>query len=168
MQINVSQLLKESIGSTRSYAVSETIDVTGDGSKSKVAGEVRLMRTNRGILAQGELDTEVKLTCSRCLGIFDCPLTLNLEEEYIPTIDVVSGAPLSSSESGPFLIDEHHDIDLTEAIRQYALLAAPMKPLCQEDCAGLCRSCGHNLNQGPCDCSVPTTDPRWSELTKLL
>jgi len=168
MQINVSQLLKESIGSIRSYEVSETMDVTDDGSKSKVEGEVRLMRTNRGILAQGELDTGIKLTCSRCLSVFDCRLTLDLEEEYIPTIDVVSGAPLPSAEPGPFLIDEHHDIDLTDAIRQCALLAAPMKPLCQEDCAGLCQSCGHNLNQGPCDCPAQVVDPRWSELTKLL
>jgi len=167
MQINVSQLLKESIGSTRSYKVSETIDVTGDGSKSKVEGEVRLMRTNRGILAQGELNTEVKLTCSRCLSVFDCPLTLNLEEEYIPTIDAVSGAPLPPSGPGPFLIDEHHVIDLTDAICQCTLLVSPMKPLCQENCAGLCLS-GRDLNRGSCDCSVPKTDPRWTELTKLL
>ena len=168
MQINVSRLLKEAIGSTRRYKVSETIDVTDDGSKSKVEGEVRLMRTNRGILAQGELNTEVKLTCSRCLSVFACPLTLNLEEEYIPTIDVTSGAPLPSSEPGLFLIDEHHVIDLTEAIRQCALLVTPMKPLCREDCAGLCLNCGRDLNRGLGDCSVPTTDPRWSELTKLL
>ncbi|MFC1911942.1 DUF177 domain-containing protein [Chloroflexota bacterium] len=168
MQINVSQLLKESIGSTRSYQVSETIDVADDENKSKVEGEVRLMRTNRGILARGELGTELKLTCSRCLSVFDCPLTLNLEEEYIPTIDVVSGAPLPSAEPGPFLIDEHHVIDLTDAMRQCALLAVPMKPLCREDCAGLCLNCGRDLNRGSCDCSVPTDDPRWSELTKLL
>jgi uncharacterized protein len=168
MQINVSQLLKEPIGSSRSYQVNVTLDVTDDGTKTKVEGEVRLMRTNRGILAQGKLDTEIKLTCSRCLSVFDCPLTLDLEEEYIPTIDVVSGAPLPSLEPGPFLIDEHHVIDLTEAIRQCALLAAPMKPLCRENCAGLCLNCGRDLNLGPCDCSVPTDDPRWSELTRLL
>ena len=169
MQINVSQLLKEPIGSVRDYQVSGIIDVTGDGNGRMVQGEVRLLRTNRGILVAGELQAEIELTCSRCLSLFSCPVRLNLEEEYIPTIDVVSGAPLPSSEEpGSFLIDEHHVIDLTEAIRQYALLAIPMKPLCREDCAGLCQDCGRSLNQGACGCPTRAIDPRWSELGKLL
>jgi len=168
MQINVSQLLKEPIGSSRDYDIDEMVDVTGDDSGGKVQGGVRLVRTHRGILIQGKLRAEVELTCSRCLSLFNCPLTINFEEEYIPTIDVASGAPLPSpAEPGSFVIDEHHVVDLTEAIRQYTLLAIPMKPLCREDCAGLCPNCGQNLNKGPCDCP-PTIDPRWSELSKLL
>lgn len=169
MQINVSQLLKEPIGSSRNYEVSETIDVTGDGSGSTVQGEVRLLRTQRSILVEGALHAEVEIACSRCLSLFNCPVMINFEEEYIPTIDVVSGAPLpSSEESGSFTIDERHVIDLTEAIRQYMLLALPMKPLCRRDCAGLCQECGHNLNLGPCECQSPVKDPHWSELSKLL
>jgi len=169
MQINVSQLLKEPIGSTRNYEISGAVDITGDGVGSGAQGEATLTRTNQGILVKGVLHTEVELTCSRCLSLFSCPVTLNIEEEYTPTVDVISGAPLPSlEEPGSFTIDENHVIDLTEAIRQYALLAIPMKPLCREDCAGLCQSCGHNLNQGPCDCPPQEVDPRWSELNKLL
>ena len=169
MQINVSRLLKETIGSSRNYQVSETVEVTGDGSGRKVDGEVRLLRTHRGILVKGKLQTEVELTCSRCLSLFHCPVTISFEEEYIPTVDVVSGAPLlSPEESSSFIIDEYHVIDLTEAIRQYMLLTLPMKPLCREDCAGLCQECGYNLNQGPCDCPPQAIDPRWSEISKLL
>ena len=164
MQINVSQLLKESIGATRNYHLAEVVDSAG-----VVEGEVRLLRTDRGILARGKLNTEVEVTCSRCLISFHCPLTLNIEEEYFPTTDVVSGAPLSLPEEPCcFTIDEHHILDLTEAIRQYALLAIPMKPLCREDCAGLCPHCGHNLNLGPCHCPSQATDPRWFQLTELL
>lgn len=138
MQINVSRLLKEPIGATRDYNVSEIVDVTGDGKGREVQGEVRLLRTHRGILVKGVLHTEVELTCSRCLSLFSYPATLNIDEEYTPTIDVASGALLPSPEEpGSFSIDEHHVIDLTEAIRQYSLLAIPMKPLCREDCAGL-------------------------------
>ena len=168
MQINVSQQLRSSIGTIRDYEVSEIVDVTADGNGSLVQGKVRLMRTDRGILIKGVLDTEAELTCSRCLSLFNCPLTLNIEEEYLPTIDVVSGASLPLPEEiGCFIIDEHHTLDLTEAIRQCALLTIPMKPLCREDCAGLCLNCGHNLNQGPCNCLPQGADPRWSELTKL-
>jgi len=161
MQINVSQQLRETIGSTRNYKLSEIVDIAGND--SMVQGEVRLMRTDRGILAEGTLRTGVEVTCSRCLSLFSCPLALNIEEEYLPTTDVVSGASLPlPEEPGYFTIDERHILDLTEAIRQYVLLAIPMKPLCREDCAGLCRSCGHNLNQGPCNCL-----PREQSLTRL-
>ena len=164
MQINVSQQLKEAIGSVRNYEISEIADIAGN--KSVVQGEVRLTRTDRGILAKGILQTEVEATCSRCLSLFGCPLALNIEEEYFPTVDVVSGASLPlPDEVGYFTIDEHHVPDLTEAVRQYALLAVPMKPLCREDCAGLCPNCGHNLNQGPCNCLPQEADPRWAKLT---
>jgi uncharacterized protein len=151
MQLNVSQLLKSSIGSTRNYDLSDTVDITGGG--SMVEGKVRLTRTDRGILVKGMLHTGVEVTCSRCLSLFSCPLALNIEEEYFPTTDIINGTSLPlPDEPGCFTIDEHHVLDLTEAIRQYALLATPMKPLCDEDCAGLCPYCGHNLNQGACNC----------------
>ncbi len=166
-QLNVSQLLKSSIGSTRDYEVSGIVDI--NDYDHTVLGKARLMRTNRGILAKATLDTESELTCSRCLRPFNYPLTLNIEEEYFPTADVVSGAPLAlPDEPGCFTIDEHNILDLTEAIREYGLLAFPMKPLCSQDCAGLCPTCGINLNQAACNCLPEPADPRWSELSKRL
>ena len=166
MLINVSQLLKSPIGSVRSYEVREVVNIaSGD---SLVEGEVSLVRTDRGILARAALNTEVEVTCSRCLSLFSCRLTLNIEEEYFPIIDAVSGTPLSlPEEPGCFTIDEHHMFDLTEAIRQYVLLAIPMKPLCREDCAGLCPACGRNLNQGPCGCLPQEAGLGRSKLNKL-
>ncbi|MDD5039257.1 MAG: DUF177 domain-containing protein [Dehalococcoidales bacterium] len=165
MQINVSQQLKSPLGTMRTYEVNETIDI--DGSSIRAQGKVKLTRTKQGILAEGSLCAESEFTCSRCLRLFGCPLTLNIEEEYYPTTDVVTGNAVSlPDEPDCFTIDEHHILDLTEAIRQYALLAVPMKPLCSEDCAGLCPGCGHNLNEGTCDCP-PQADIRWHELSKL-
>jgi uncharacterized protein len=169
MQINVSQLLREPIGSIRDYQVNEIADFSNDDKNCQVQGECSLLRTQRSILVKCTLNTEVELTCSRCLSLFHYPLTLNFEEEYLPTVDVVSGAPLPlPEEAGIFTIDEHHILDLTEAIRQYNLMAIPMKPLCHDDCAGLCPNCGHNLNQGRCNCTATDMDHRWHELTKLL
>ncbi len=166
MQINVSQQLKASIGSIRNYKVSEIVNIAG--SNSMFQGEVRLTRTDRGILVKGTLHTEVEVTCSRCLSLFSYPLVLNIEEEYFPITDVVSGASLPlPEEPGCFTINERHILDLTEVIRQYVLLVIPMKPLCREDCAGLCPSCGRNLNQGPCNCLLQGTESNSSELAKL-
>jgi len=169
MRTNVSQLLKEPIGSIRDYKVNEPVDVAGDGTGHLVQGEVRLTRTDRSILVKGTVHTEVEVTCSRCLSPFSCPLTLHIEEEYFPTVDVVTGALLTvPDEPGYFTIDEQHILDLSEAMRQYALIAIPMKPLCREDCAGLCPQCGRNLNREQCDCPSQPVDLRWLELTKLV
>jgi len=169
MQINVSQLLKAPVGAIRNCQVDSVVYIdSGDGQDSLVRGEVSLIRTDRGILVRGALHSEARITCSRCLDVFGYQLDFNMEEEYFPTVDTDTGASIAvPGEPGCFVIDEQHMLDLTEAIRQYALLEIPMKPLCRQDCAGLCPECGHNLNRGPCGCPGPVVDPRWEELTRL-
>ena len=151
MQINVSQLLQEPIGASRKYSLNEVVDITENKNGSKVESECRLLRTQTSILVTCSLKTDVKLPCSRCLSQFDHHLELSFEEEYFPTVDMLSGAALSlPDEPGSFAIDEHHIIDLTEAVRQYTLLAIPMKPLCQPDCTGLYPQ--SSSSQGACGC----------------
>ena len=136
--MNVSQLLKEAIGSVRNYEVSGAVDIADNGNGNPVQGEVRLTRTNRSILVKGKLYLTVDVACARCLSLFSYPLVLDIEEEYFPALDIVSGAPLPSPDEPPsFTIDEHQVLDLTEAARQYAVTAIPMKPLCRNDCPGL-------------------------------
>lgn len=163
--INVAQLLKEPIGSSRSYQVSE---LTDEESARAVTGVVTLIRSSRGILVKGTLTAQVELICSRCLSPVDYLLNFDIDEEFFPTIDVLSGSPLSLPEgSESFAIDHNHILDLREVVRQYILLNIPMKPLCSSDCAGLCSSCGHNLNQGHCQCFSYAGDRRWSKLEEL-
>ena len=168
MRLNVAQLLKTSIGATRSYELNDSIDINGGGDRRQIEGKVELTRLGRGVLVKGVFQTDAEITCSRCLSPFIYPVALNIVEEYFPVTDIVNSTPLPlPDEPGCFTIDEHFILDLTEAIRQYALLAIPMKPLCREDCAGLCPSCGHNLNLGDCNCLPPEVDPRWTKLSKL-
>ncbi|MDD5701400.1 MAG: DUF177 domain-containing protein, partial [Dehalococcoidales bacterium] len=117
MEINVSQQLKDPIGNVREYEISDVIDILDIGASSRVEGSVKLTRTNRGILVQGTLKAAVPVECSRCLKVFDYNLTINLEEEYFPVIDVNSGVPVElPDDPGSFTIDEHHILDLREAI----------------------------------------------------
>ena len=58
-------------------------------------------------------------------------------------------------------------IDLARMIRENILLDAPIAPLCRPDCAGLCPTCGIDLNTGACDCVSATIDPRWDALSQL-
>ena len=137
LEINVAQMLKGSIGTEKIVPVSGSVNIEGYGEAS-VEGKVRLMRTNRSILVKGKLETRVQASCARCLEPFDCPLTLNIEEEYFPMTDVNTGVPMPEPEEpGYFIIDEHLILDLAEAVRQYALMAVPMKPLCRPECPGI-------------------------------
>jgi uncharacterized protein len=166
MQTNVAQLLKAPVGSIRTLPVDDNLE--DNGSLYHVKGEVLLIRMNDNILAQGTLATQTKITCSRCLKPFPLKIPLKILEEFFPTIDIVTGMRLPKPEDpGSFTIDEHHILDLTEAIRQYIVTAMPMKPLCNEQCAGLCSTCGKDLNRGACGCKQEEVDLRWAELLKL-
>ena len=167
LQINVAQLLKADIGTTRAYAVEEEVDIAD--CSHLVQGEVRLTRSDRSILVKGTLHLDVELTCSRCVSLFTCPMSFDIEEEYFPKIDIFTGHALPPPEDDDaFTISERNILDLIEAVRQYALLAIPMKPLCRPDCTGLCPICGCNLNQGLCSCPPEPIDPRWAKLRELI
>ena len=161
IRINVAQQLKQAVGVTRRYHIQETVDETGD----IIRGELELLRTDQGILVTGKLGTSERLICSRCLESFECHINLEIAEEYFPVIDIISGVPLSCP-PGSFSIDEQNELCLDDAVRQYVLMAKPMKPLCIDDCKGLCDKCGFNLNKGSCNCTQEI-DLRWAGLNKL-
>ena len=171
MRFNVSQLLKSAIGAAREYRFDEDASELAESVPfvGRVAGRARLIRTNRGILAHVEASAGVRLTCSRCLDEFVASVRLDFHEEFWPTVDLVTGVPLAEPEAEPgFVIGEDNVLDATEAIRQYAILELPIKPLCRADCPGLCEVCGENLNTGRCTCTLATTDSRWGALAQFL
>ena len=97
-------------------------------------------------------------------------LTLEIEEEFKPSTDIETGAslPITDEDEPELIIDEHHILDLTETLRQYAVMAGISPGLCRPDCKGLCPVCGSNLNLGDCGCDTSTTDPRLAVLADLL
>ncbi len=170
MIFNVAQLLKAPVGASLEADLDEEHIELDDDLKivSPLTGHVRMRRINQGLLVDGWVDTLLEFECTRCLKHFEQPMHIPFEERFFPTVDVVTGIPLPpTDEEDIFSIDEHHLVDLTEAVRQQVLLAIPMVTLCKEDCAGLCSQCGHDLNLGPCDCE-PETDARFSVLKTLL
>ncbi|MGH2457933.1 MAG: YceD family protein [Chloroflexota bacterium] len=171
MVINVAQLLKAAIGTTREYDIDEPARTLDEPLRSigPVRGKVRLTRTNRGILVSARLHTGASLECSRCLEVYVEDLPIRFDEEYIPVVDVVSGLPTHiPHESYAYLINDKHELDLQPAIREYSLLALPMKPLCSSECAGLCPQCGANLNREACECVIEGRDARFAPLAALL
>jgi len=173
MIFNVAQLLKEGIGATRQRELDgelRDIDEYNLG-PVPVAGAAKLVRTPDGILVSATAHLELVQPCRRCLELTTTPVDIAFEEEFIPSIDVLTGVPLpeaEKSEDPELLIDEHHQLDLTELMRQYAVMEAVRLALCSADCKGLCPTCGQNLNVGECSCTKGAVDPRMAALAELL
>jgi len=167
---NVAQLMKASIGASLAADIHEEGVQFDEDLKviGPVDGFVRLRRINQGILADGWVDLTLEFTCNRCLKEFQRPMHVTFLEQFQPTIDIITGVALPPiEEEDVFAIDDHHQVDLTEAVRQRVLLEIPMVPICREDCAGLCPQCGQDLNAGPCACQ-PAEDSRFTILKELL
>lgn len=170
MIYNVAQLLKEPTGAARSYVLDETLPSPDPewGRELPVEGELTLRRTPRGVLVTGSFNTTIPEECGRCLEQYQQPLTAELEEEYLPTTDMLTGVALETPENiGDLIIDQQHGLDISEAVRQSVLLARPIQPICKPDCLGLCPNCGTNLNQASCGCDRAPTDKRWNALRRL-
>jgi len=172
VRFNVAQLLKSAAGASREYALEEDItDIDKDLDLVKpLQGKIRFLRTGNGILVAGRLRTEAGLPCRRCLTPVTVPVVFDLEEEFRPSIDLITGqaVPMEEGEDEATRTDAHHILDLTEVVRQNLLLALPMSALCSPQCRGLCPACGANLNEGPCGCQREQDDPRLAALRDLL
>ena len=138
-----------------------------DSELKGVSGTLTLLRTDRGLLATLKVQASAAERCARCLIEVDCPVEMEFEEEFIAVVDANTGARLRlSKDEEAFRIGPDFVLDLREPIRQYGLMAEPLKPLCRPDCAGLCPTCGSNLNEGACECA-PAVDERLSVLAGI-
>jgi uncharacterized protein len=116
----------------------------------------------------GTLRTELELPCSRCLEPFRMPIDLEFDQRYLPQSEA-SPEEESEVEEDDLETSFYRDdqIDLDGLVREQFYLALPMKPLCREDCRGLCPQCGTNLNTGTCNCAAAWEDPRLAPLKAL-
>jgi uncharacterized protein len=132
-------------------------------------GELRLTRTNRGLLIRGRVATAIEQTCSRCLREIEWPVELEFDEEALPSLDLATGRPVDTTDEPDALrLTDHHELDLEEEVRDGILLAEPIAPLCRKDCPGLCIVCGQELASGPHDHPDEEIDPRLEALGELI
>jgi len=165
---NVAGLLRSAPGTSRHYPIhADRFVVAEDVSlAAPLDGEVRLSRTGRSILAHAVVRTAFEERCSRCLQPVATAVEVIVDEEALPSIDIDTGQPVDRSvEPDALRLDDHHELDLSEPIREAVSLAEPIVALCRPDCAGLCETCGADLNADPThahgDASI---DPRLAAL----
>jgi uncharacterized protein len=138
-----------------------------------IDADLRFQRTNRGILVRGELHAPLRRTCARCLDPYVDEVTVPILEEFLPSLDPESGAPVrrdaaADEEENVRRIDEHHEIELDGAFHDELVLTEPMHPLDRPDCPGLCSVCGEKLDAGDHRHLTDEIDPRLAALGALL
>lgn len=164
---NVSGLLADGVGADRTFEIDgATIELPDELELAgPIDGQVRLKRTNRGILADARLSTSLAGECARCLRPLTTPIDIRLEEEYLPSIDFQTGRPADvAAEPEALRLSDHHELDLEPSVRDAILLAEPIAPLDRPDCPGLCVVCGLPLDEGEHDHPDEEIDPRLEAL----
>jgi uncharacterized protein len=143
-------LLADPAGSSRRYDVGPVdLDLGEDGPTmaAPLTGELRVARTNRGVLARADLHTSLSAACSRCLKPIEVPLDVAIDEEVLPSVDPTSGSSLDrTAEPDVTRLTAHHELDLGPLAADAIRLAEPIAPLCRPDCPGLCPVCGADLS----------------------
>ena len=163
----VARLLTESPGARRAFPVAGVMLDLGEDLRlaDPLEGTIHAVRTNRGLLVTGRLETSLDASCSRCLRDIEVPVTIDLEEEALPSVDLESGVPLDTDDEPDVLrLTDHHELELGETVRDAVLLAEPIAPLCRPDCPGLCPVCGEELSSGPHEHPDGAIDPRLEAL----
>ena len=151
----------------------EELDLSADGVEfpAPVEISVKVTRMHEDVLAEGEARTRARTECSRCLDDVELELVGQFQALYVPEGGAYAKrAGRRDFEWGDQRVNFYSDLtlDLSDEVRQCVLLELPMKPLCRPDCAGLCARCGHNLNEGPCECKPEEPDDIWAKLSDLI
>jgi len=133
---------------------------------SEVKMKFSVLKVGHSLNCQGEIKARLKLECGRCLTEFVQPVTSKIE--FILEMDDDKIGAEIQDDDYQLISKETITYDLNPRVRETMILTLPIKPLCQEDCKGLCQFCGTNLNEKTCNCVKETVDPRWGRLKELL
>ncbi|HJX62360.1 MAG TPA: DUF177 domain-containing protein [Polyangia bacterium] len=137
---------------TEAWLRAECPDVDVRPSGEGIVFSGRLEPAGDEYLLRGAIRGGLVTQCVRCLEsatlALDVPVTLTFVESEEPT-----GKEEDEDDEEDVITFQDGTIDVGSEIRDELLLALPMGPLCREDCAGICPTCGVNRNLTPCDCA---------------
>src|SRR5215216_5117264 len=164
MQLDLTRYRQPEAHFSRSF---QPEDVAQDGDAYRIVAPVHLnfeiQKDKEKFRLVGIARTELELPCSRCLESFRLPVDTPFDLRFLPASELtVQDEDLDTS----YYRDDQ--IDLNELLREQFYLVLPMKPLCRDDCKGLCPQCGTNWNTGACTCTTEWEDPRLAALKGLV
>ena len=127
---------------------------------------VTYSRSQMDLFFDGEVQGRARGICGRCLESYPLDVAQEFSLVLTPATRLSGEIELAPGDLTQSFY-EGTEIDLTPLVYEQIMLALPTRPLCGEECRGLCPQCGSNRNTGHCACVVETGDPRWSALRNL-
>ena len=136
--VNVAALLQEPVGSSRSYPLRlDAFPLDDELLAVDVTGTVKLTRLTDEIIARLKVEGSAELQCLRCLREYPEAFAADFTEEFRIAHDVRTGNGIAApADDERFTINENHELDFGEALRQEIIVALPMRPTCGTDCPG--------------------------------
>ena len=148
------------------------LEAEGATFEKPVRVELSVSKSQDQLICRGKVRTSMKLECSRCLVQYEESLSFDLDFVIDLAGNLSAGSigdGVKSEEEGYFFADPSSAFfEIDDLVREAVILSLPLKPLCSEDCKGLCPICGADLNRSQCGCIKEMTDPRWDQLKGLL
>ena len=116
------------------------------------------------VTISSESKVVLKMSCDRCLKEVDEVINLDLFREVFAPDEIAE----STDEKSDQTFMEGYQLNVDDLINDEILLSLPMKVLCKEDCKGICRQCGKDLNEGECGCDTFVPDPRMAVIKDIF
>jgi uncharacterized protein len=131
--------------------------------------ELTVRKFDNLVTVQGPVECAISITCSRCLDDFTLDLEAFLDIKLTPRTKTqrVSEVELKRDDMDVYYY-EGDEIDLDPFIYEEVLLNVPFRPVCTEDCKGLCPVCGRNKNVEDCQCDTTTQTLLGEKLKSFL
>ncbi len=169
MLISLSEIMttKDKVAKINAPLELESFEYQGDTYEFAHKEPVELTITNLGnktVLIEGSTNISLKLFCSRCLKEITYPMNIEISKEV--DFNLTEEERTEGLDETNYIIGYNLDVDIL--IYDEILIGFPMKLLCSEDCKGICKNCGTNLNEKTCGCDTFDYDPRMSVIRDIF
>jgi uncharacterized protein len=134
-------------------------------SLDKADVECTVRKLKETVIIAGSLETTITTTCSRCLEVTSFPLKGTFRYMLVPKDERANKDDQElNAEDVDLSFFEGEVIDMHALLYEQIMLQVPIRVLCRDDCRGLCRQCGVDLNTASCDCNTQLTEKKLAAL----
>ena len=168
MLIDVERLPKEGLHVSREFDLL-SVDLIEENAVflEPVRAEALVRKIGDEVWVKGRISARLSFVCSRCLTPFEYAVDSKFDLVFLS-----EDREAARDELGEDDIDRmsyyDNQLDLRLVVLEQLNLTFPPKPLCSEDCEGICAVCGELIRDGRCSCLVKESDPRLEKLKLLV
>jgi uncharacterized protein len=168
MIIDIDKLPKEGLRISKEFEFF-SVDLVDEDAVflDPVRAELNIKRIGEEIFVKGKLTTRLSFVCSRCLAPFEYPVDSKFDLVFLPEELNIVKDQLEEEDISKFFYSSCK-LDIEQLVLEQLNLAFPAKPLCSENCQGLCPVCGRVIHNGECACVTKSSDPRLDKLKTFL